>query len=105
CFDTQRILMLLTLALHGALPISGRVAGASPRRIAAERRGLEGRTGRSRSRLWRRLRGDRTRHTWPPCRGRGRRPRRACSRRASRSEEHTSELQSREKLVCRLLLG
>src|SRR5436309_8970124 len=28
----------------------------------------------------------------------------ACRRRARRSEEHTSELQSRENLVCRLLL-
>src|SRR5436309_9895264 len=27
-----------------------------------------------------------------------------CASRAARSEEHTSELQSREKLVCRLLL-
>src|SRR5690606_39919736 len=35
-----------------------------------------------------------------------RRPGNCCSRRASRyrSEEHTSELQSRENLVCRLLL-
>src|SRR5690606_41663799 len=32
-------------------------------------------------------------------------PRRGCpAARASRSEEHTSELQSRENLVCRLLL-
>src|SRR5690349_23670449 len=46
-----------------------------------------------------------------PCRRRT--PRRACSaaparrssaRRRSRSEEHTSELQSRRDLVCRLLL-
>src|SRR3712207_8999434 len=33
-----------------------------------------------------------------------RRPLRAGSRRRSRSEEHTSELQSRQYLVCRLLL-
>src|SRR3712207_8200886 len=34
----------------------------------------------------------------------GRRPRPAGDRRAGRSEEHTSELQSRQYLVCRLLL-
>src|SRR5690606_41383795 len=42
------------------------------------------------------LPGDRATDTlasWPPC-----------SARSSRSEEHTSELQSRENLVCRLLL-
>src|SRR2546429_1524659 len=39
----------------------------------------------------------------PPCR-RARRGRRSTPRRASRSEEHTSELQSRLHLVCRLLL-
>src|SRR5947209_11170867 len=41
-----------------------------------------------------------------PCRGRRRRgrPDRAGRRRASRSEEHTSELQSRQYLVCRLQL-
>src|SRR5206468_12133449 len=38
---------------------------------------------------------------WYPSRDDGRRPR-AC--RAARSEEHTSELQSRSDLVCRLLL-
>src|SRR5215217_8312593 len=37
--------------------------------------------------------------SWRPCRGR----RSACPRRP-RSEEHTSELQSRQYLVCRLLL-
>src|SRR5690606_41377191 len=31
-------------------------------------------------------------------------PPRACARSGGRSEEHTSELQSRENLVCRLLL-
>src|SRR3712207_8579010 len=30
---------------------------------------------------------------------------RACARQRARSEEHTSELQSRQYLVCRLLLG
>src|SRR3712207_7552089 len=39
------------------------------------------------------------------CSGRPRRSNRSCCRRGrSRSEEHTSELQSRQYLVCRLLL-
>src|SRR5438874_4122183 len=37
-------------------------------------------------------------------RGRFRATARACSGDAARSEEHTSELQSRRELVCRLLL-
>src|SRR5690242_20966341 len=37
-------------------------------------------------------------------RGELRRPCRSTARRSSRSEEHTSELQSHVKLVCRLLL-
>src|SRR2546421_5037921 len=43
--------------------------------------------------------------TWHRC-GRIRRPPRHCSpfRQTGRSEEHTSELQSRSDLVCRLLL-
>src|SRR5256884_3976002 len=45
-----------------------------------------------------RRRGARARRRTPPRDGR------ACRRRRSRSEEHTSELQSRLHLVCRLLL-
>src|SRR5438445_8539769 len=42
---------------------------------------------------------------FPPCGERGASCARArASNRASRSEEHTSELQSRQYLVCRLLL-
>src|SRR6266478_9410557 len=41
----------------------------------------------------------------PSCTGTARRPRRCSSRSCStRSEEHTSELQSQSNLVCRLLL-
>src|SRR3712207_8891022 len=40
----------------------------------------------------------------PAARGRGYFPSRASDSFASRSEEHTSELQSRQYLVCRLLL-
>src|SRR5204863_5869111 len=43
-------------------------------------------------------------HRPGPRRRRSRRPRRQCPDPRSRSEEHTSELQSRRDLVCRLLL-
>src|SRR3712207_6967035 len=52
-------------------------------------------------------RGRRARRTRPPRRGRSRRrplSRRRRGNRWPRSEEHTSELQSRQYLVCRLLL-
>src|SRR5207249_12085103 len=74
---------IYTLSLHDALPISSRSRRCAPRRLAGPsvptRRGL-------------------------CCRSRRRRT--ACDRvpRARRSEEHTSELQSRFDLVCRLLL-
>src|SRR2546422_4316177 len=87
-FNDTATTEIYTLSLHDALPIS------SPRRSRG---------------TWARSRG--------PCRARrarGRRPSRACTcggtssggcrRRPSRSEEHTSELQSRLHLVCRLLL-
>src|SRR5690606_41908057 len=81
---------LYTLSLHDALPIS-------PPQTAFHR-----------SNTYRRS-GSRT----PPrrcrcaCRPAARRDRAAASKpppRSGRSEEHTSELQSRENLVCRLLL-
>src|SRR5690606_41517872 len=71
-----------SLSLHDALPISGTSQGGRP--------GLLDGAGRRPDERARRLRGTR-----PRC---GRR------RRSPRSEEHTSELQSRENLVCRLLL-
>src|SRR5207249_7927020 len=43
-------------------------------------------------------------HSSPPVPGRERARAPACRRSAPRSEEHTSELQSRFDLVCRLLL-
>src|SRR3712207_7980516 len=71
---------IYTLSLHDALPISGPCPPpGSPR---PRRRGRPGRSG--------------------SCRRRTRRDRR--SRTGRRSEEHTSELQSRQYLVCRLLL-
>src|SRR5438067_8377697 len=77
-FNDPATTEIYTLSLHDALPISRNTTsgGCAPRR----------------------------RTTRPPTGSRSLRPRRsACSRR-SRSEEHTSELQSRFDLVCRLLL-
>src|SRR5687768_18276991 len=76
---------IYTLSLHDALPICGR--------------GCRGRAGAA-------VRGRPPAAGLPrPLRtGRARRPPRPGGRRRSRSEEHTSELQSRLHLVCRLLL-
>src|SRR5690606_42073622 len=80
---------LYTLSLHDALPISAPVRSDRPIDVRS----------RSRSRPTRDVNvapSQRTRRSpgvaAPPSRG------------TSRSEEHTSELQSRENLVCRLLL-
>src|SRR5436309_6534729 len=75
---------LYTLSLHDALPISGWAAiGSGPTIIAS---------GSNRT-------------SWVSGSISPRRFRDARSRRSKRrSEEHTSELQSRENLVCRLLL-
>src|SRR2546429_2901252 len=74
-FNDTATTEIYTLSLHDALPISSRRARPPSR---APRR-------------------------WPPARSRRwRRPRSGRSR--TRSEEHTSELQSRLHLVCRLLL-
>src|SRR5690606_40350137 len=67
------------LSLHDALPISGPLGSARPSRHCRDAC-----PGRCRSAKWSRLPGG----WWP----------------TPRSEEHTSELQSRENLVCRLLL-
>src|SRR5439155_12740458 len=87
------------LSLHDALPISSLAqrqgtrwsrSTASP--ASSARRRFPGPLGSLRVRS---------------CRGRGRRSRtrsRTGSHRLGRSEEHTSELQSRGHLVCRLLL-
>src|SRR2546422_6069860 len=76
-FNDTATTEIYTLSLHDALPISGR-------RVAqARRRGGGGRDGH---------RGERPAGLPFP------------HRRADRSEEHTSELQSRLHLVCRLLL-
>src|SRR3712207_9304358 len=83
-FNDTATTEIYTLSLHDALPISpGRVQD-SPLRPAREGRGVgRRRLAAARGRLARGARG------------------RVGAR---RSEEHTSELQSRQYLVCRLLL-
>src|SRR5687768_18013164 len=78
-FNDTATTEIYTLSLHDALPICGH------RRAVPARSGLAYRDG------------------CPPSGHEGIRRRRAPSR-ARRSEEHTSELQSRLHLVCRLLL-
>src|SRR3712207_7172454 len=97
-FNDTATTEIYTLSLHDALPISFAMGlaggrrehpGALPEHAGAGRAGRPGGTGRP---------------------GRGgagrRRPARAGPARLPRlrSEEHTSELQSRQYLVCRLLL-
>src|SRR5690606_40125875 len=87
---------IYTLSLHDALPISrvrpsGR--GSAPDRPRTDRARCPGRPRRARRS------GRRSGSARAPLR-RGGEPGRA----RDRSEEHTSELQSRENLVCRLLL-
>src|SRR5690606_41323293 len=81
-----------TLPLHDALPICG--DRAQPHRLRFRCAGRRQRPDLPTPRVFRR-----------PRRGRDRRPPLCPALRAHRrSEEHTSELQSRENLVCRLLL-
>src|SRR3712207_7080141 len=95
-FNDTATTEIYTLSLHDALPISsppsrpraGGPAGRSPRRGAYRRRRTPPTARWSPGR--------------PPRRRRPRTTRRP--RHAIRSEEHTSELQSRQYLVCRLLL-
>src|SRR3712207_7394848 len=77
-FNDTATTEIYTLSLHDALPIST----APPSRTASRR-------------------GPRTDRRWPSRALATARPAEACTR---RSEEHTSELQSRQYLVCRLLL-
>src|SRR3712207_8670539 len=86
-FNDTATTEIYTLSLHDALPISGRV----PRARAPHADGPHRHDHR------------RIRHRQGI--GRARAPRlRQAPQGAVRSEEHTSELQSRQYLVCRLLL-
>src|SRR3712207_8997834 len=82
-FNDTATTEIYTLSLHDALPISRRRApGRAPARRAARGPGRRGRARRC---------------------GTARCPPSAAAA-PGRSEEHTSELQSRQYLVCRLLL-
>src|SRR3712207_8923495 len=83
-FNDTATTEIYTLSLHDALPIC-----RPPRHGRAPRRAPPARTRRRQAR---RLRGG------------GHEGRRRARPRRPRSEEHTSELQSRQYLVCRLLL-
>src|SRR3712207_8002459 len=87
-FNDTATTEIYTLSLHDALPIS-----RSPRRACGPRR-----SPRAGLRSSCPIRGERLARL-------GRRSRSSCRGSGSRrSEEHTSELQSRQYLVCRLLL-
>src|SRR5256886_13370073 len=91
-FNDTATTEIYTLSLHDALPIYGArerhaAAGGEPAR-AYERSHHAGRMGRADG-------PDRRDRRLPPS---------AFRRHATRSEEHTSELQSQSNLVCRLLL-
>src|SRR5690606_41163679 len=87
---------LCPLSLHDALPICGPTGWAARSWPVATGGAMPSRSG---------ARGGRRRPAWPAsCRGASRPRCPAASTIAGRSEEHTSELQSRENLVCRLLL-
>src|SRR3712207_7741692 len=89
-FNDTATTEIYTLSLHDALPIfpSPHGDGLQTAPAARRRRRLRRRGGSNPAGTWR-------------CRHRGRRRGPAV---AARSEEHTSELQSRQYLVCRLLL-
>src|SRR3712207_8927360 len=86
-FNDTATTEIYTLSLHDALPISGERGSGAPHLQPPPGSGALGRGpgARPRASLLR------------PVRLRG-------GRRYHRSEEHTSELQSRQYLVCRLLL-
>src|SRR3712207_7808465 len=88
-FNDTATTEIYTLSLHDALPICAQRARAAP-----------GRGVRVRGRGSPTVRGDRDGGRRTP----HRRSADSGRRRERRSEEHTSELQSRQYLVCRLLL-
>src|SRR3712207_7837369 len=87
-YDAAATTEIYTLSLHDTLPISRRPRG--------------GARGCSSSGTRRRSPGGRARRSASP--RSAPRPRARRRARSRRSEEHTSELQSRQYLVCRLLL-
>src|SRR5690606_41813519 len=88
-----------TLSLHDALPISGRGRGVpllTPRGLARRCLGRQDAGDK--------LHGGPSGKVAGAAGGGGPRGVQVVRERSARSEEHTSELQSRENLVCRLLL-
>src|SRR5690606_14537471 len=100
-----RVSAFLTVSLHDALPISAPSECCSGRRVHFCRRAQVKQTGGAVPH-GAALCAPATKSLPPPTpQGRGRRTSRPRPFRGwVRSEEHTSELQSRENLVCRLLL-
>src|SRR3712207_8239485 len=91
-FNDSATTEIYTLSLHDALPISGGPACPGPGSAPGRRPGSPAR---------------RARRPGARTEGVGHSPaggRRRHGRGSGRSEEHTSELQSRQYLVCRLLL-
>src|SRR3712207_7839402 len=92
-FNDTATTEIYTLSLHDALPIS-------TRRLRKSRAAIAARWPTSDS-----ARAVATKHACAPRKAAGSSSKTSSSaRRACRSEEHTSELQSRQYLVCRLLL-
>src|SRR3712207_9475133 len=85
-FNDTATTEIYTLSLHDALPISSTTRPSRPAGTARSMKASGSRSTSSRARRARRLRTSRR------------------SDHLIRSEEHTSELQSRQYLVCRLLL-
>src|SRR5206468_9811869 len=92
--------LLYTLSLHDALPI---FPASVVRRATTPSEARESTTRARVPRRGRARRGEPARPTGARRAGRPA-PRRRARRELRRSEEHTSELQSRSDLVCRLLL-
>src|SRR3712207_8685249 len=89
-FNDTATTEIYTLSLHDALPISRGRRGTPRRRTPRARRAMACRNARRAGTP------PEPRVAAAPCHGR---------RKRVRSEEHTSELQSRQYLVCRLLLA
>src|SRR3712207_8985586 len=95
-FNDTATTEIYTLSLHDALPICDHRGGGDRRGAGRGQAGAAARGGRGADRALR-ARRDGARH------GAARRGRDPAADQ-ERSEEHTSELQSRQYLVCRLLL-
>src|SRR3712207_8644708 len=91
-FNDTATTEIYTLSLHDALPISSGTTFSGPPILPRSSSSTRNRSSAARSR------------SSNPPRATSSSPPSAPSTTSSRSEEHTSELQSRQYLVCRLLL-